>query len=67
MAGATRSKRRALQHWLLVWWEKSIKGNNVFDFWKGFPVKNLKTMNHLNSLTMVSMETRAETIIPNYR
>ena len=23
MAGATR-KRRALQHWLLVWWEKSI-------------------------------------------
>ena len=24
MAGATRSKRRALQHWLLVWWEKSI-------------------------------------------
>ena len=24
MAGATWSKRRALQHWLLVWWEKSI-------------------------------------------
>ena len=24
MAGATRSKRRALQHWLLVWWEKRI-------------------------------------------
>ena len=22
MAGATRSKRRALQHWLLMWWEK---------------------------------------------
>ena len=24
-AGATWSKRRALQHWLLVWWEKSIR------------------------------------------
>ena len=24
MAGATRPKHRALQHWLLVWWKKSI-------------------------------------------
>ena len=30
MAGATRSKRRALQHWLLVWWEKSINSNSTF-------------------------------------
>ena len=28
---ATRSKRRALQHWLLVWWEKSISKNNLDD------------------------------------
>ena len=25
MAEATRPKRRALQNWLLVWWEKGIK------------------------------------------
>ena len=29
MAGATRSKRRALKHWLLVWWEKSISDRNI--------------------------------------
>ena len=28
MAGATRPKRRALENWLLVWWEKGIRGVN---------------------------------------
>ena len=30
----------------------------VFHFEWGFPVKNLKYMNHLKTLTMVSMETK---------
>ena len=30
----------------------------VFHFEWGFPVKNLKHMNHLKTLTMVSMETK---------
>ena len=34
------------------------KGNMVFHFEWGFPVKNLKHMNHLKTLTMVSMETK---------
>ena len=36
------------------------KGNTVFHFEWGFPVKNLKHMNHLITLTMVSMETKVE-------
>ena len=34
------------------------KGNKVFDFEQGFPVKNLNAMNNLKTLTMVSMETK---------
>ena len=34
------------------------KGNMVSHFDWGFPVKNLKHMNHLKTLTMVSMETK---------
>ena len=34
------------------------KENTVFHFEWGFPVKNLKHMNHLKTLTMVSMETK---------
>ena len=34
------------------------KGTMVFRFEWGFPVKNLKHMNHLKTLTMVSMETK---------
>ena len=34
------------------------KGNMVFHFEWGFPVKNLKHINHLKTLTMVSMETK---------
>ena len=34
------------------------KGNMVFHFEWGFPVKNLKHMNHLKTPTMVSMETK---------
>ena len=34
------------------------KGKMVFHFEWGFPVKNLKHMNHLKTLTMVSMETK---------
>ena len=30
----------------------------VYHFEWGFPVKNLKHMNHLKTLTMVSMETK---------
>ena len=33
-------------------------GNKVFDFWRGFLVKILKTMNHFKTRTMVSMETK---------
>ena len=36
MAGATRSKRRALQHWLLVWWEKSIMEKLISFSWGQF-------------------------------
>ena len=36
------------------------KGNMVFHFEWGFPVKILKHMNHLKTLTMVSMETKVE-------
>ena len=34
------------------------KGNMVFHFEWGFPVKNLKHMTHLKTITMVSMETK---------
>ena len=34
------------------------KGSKVFDFEWEFPVKNLKGVNHLKTLTMVSMETK---------
>ena len=33
-------------------------GNMVFHFEWGYSVKNLKHMNHLKTLTMVSMETK---------
>ena len=35
-----------------------IVGNKVFDFEWWFLVKNLKPMNHLKTITMVSMETK---------
>ena len=34
------------------------QGEHGFSFEWGFPVKNLKHMNHLKTLTMVSMETK---------
>ena len=33
-----------------------FKGNKVFEWW--FLVKNLKTMNHLKTITIVTMETK---------
>ena len=35
-----------------------IKGNKVFDFWMVIPSQNSETMNHLKTITMVSMETK---------
>ena len=34
----------------------------IFDHEHGFPVKNRKTMNHLKTLTRVSMETKVVSI-----
>ena len=34
------------------------QGEQGFHFEKGFPVQNLKAMNHLKALTMISMETK---------
>ena len=50
--------------WFFISFQKMLvlltfnKGNMVFHFEWGFPVKNLKHMNHLKTLTMVSMETK---------
>ena len=50
--------------WFLISFQKMLvlltfnKGNMVFHFEWGYPVKNLKHMNHLKTLTMVSMETK---------
>ena len=35
-----------------------IKGNKVFDFWMVIPSQESETMNHLKTITMVSIETK---------
>ena len=35
-----------------------IEGNKVFDFWMVIPSQKSETMNHLKTITMVSMETK---------
>ena len=60
------SRRREWCHsiWFFISFQKMLvlltfnKGNMVFHFEWGFPVKNLKHMNHLKTLTMVSMQTK---------
>ena len=50
--------------WFFISFQKMLvlltfnKGNMVFHFEWGFPVKNLKHMNHLKTLTMVSMKPK---------